>query len=197
MSRPAGQAFGKKVRDRAASLGRDPSGIRIIPGLVVILGETREEALRKHELYSGAGSEDGLLARFARENGIDPRDFDPDAKLDAERFIPDQNRQWAVGMGLGLSDLLTHEKLTAREAVRRSEGHHRLLLGTPEDVADGIIDLWQDGTVDGYTLQPPRQTILLNLSKRSCQCCRIAVFTRANTKARQYATAMACPIPTE
>lgn len=151
-----GQAFGKKVRDRAASLGRDPSGIRIVPGLVVILGETREEALRKHELYSGAGSEDGLLARFARENGIDPRDFDPDAKLDAERFIPDQNRQWAVGMGLGLSDLLTHEKLTAREAVRRSEGHHRLLLGTPEDVADGIIDLWQDGTVDGYTLQPPR-----------------------------------------
>ncbi|MGG2476878.1 NtaA/DmoA family FMN-dependent monooxygenase, partial [Rhizobium sp. BR5] len=77
-------------------------------------------------------------------------------KLDGERFIPDQNRQWAVGMGLGLSELLTHEKLTAREAVRRSEGHHRLLLGTPEEVADGIIDLWQDGTVDGYTLQPPR-----------------------------------------
>ena len=77
LSRPAGQAFGKKVRDRAVSLGRDPSGIRIVPGLVVILGETRQEALRKHELYSGAGSEDGLLARFARENGIEPRDFDP------------------------------------------------------------------------------------------------------------------------
>lgn len=156
LSRPAGQAFGKKVRDRAISLGRDPSGIRIVPGLVVILGETREEALRKHELFSGTGSEDGLLVRFAKENGIDPRNFNPDIKLDGERFIPDQNRQWAVGMGLGLSELLTHEKLTAREAVRRSEGHHRLLLGTPEEVADGIIDLWQDGTVDGYTLQPPR-----------------------------------------
>ncbi|MCD4658663.1 LLM class flavin-dependent oxidoreductase, partial [Agrobacterium sp.] len=156
LSRPAGQAFGKKVRDRAVSFGRDPASIRIVPGLVVILGQTREEALRKHELFSGTGSEDGLLARFAKENGIDPRDFNPDIKLDGERFIPDQNRQWAVGMGLGLSELLTHEKLTAREAVRRSEGHHRLLLGTPEEVADGIIDLWQDGTVDGYTLQPPR-----------------------------------------
>ncbi|MET0436063.1 MAG: nitrilotriacetate monooxygenase, partial [Devosia sp.] len=59
-------------------------------------------------------------------------------------------------MGLGLSDLLTHEKLTAREAVRRSEGYHRLVLGTPEEVADQIIDLWEDGTVDGYTYQPPR-----------------------------------------
>lgn len=156
LSRPAGQAFGKKVRDRAVAFGRDPAGIRIVPGLVVILGETREEALRKHELFSGAGTEDGLIARFVKENGIDPDGFDPDAILDAERFIPDPNRLQAVGMGLGLSDLLTHEKLTAREAVRRSEGHHRLLLGTPEEVADGIIDLWADGTVDGYTLQPPR-----------------------------------------
>ncbi|KOF20110.1 hypothetical protein AC244_09425 [Ensifer adhaerens] len=97
-----------------------------------------------------------LIARFARENGIDPDGFDPDAILEAERFVPDPNRLQAVGMGLGLLDLLRHEKLTARQAVRRSEGHHRLLLGTPEEVADAIIDLWADGTVDGYTLQPPR-----------------------------------------
>lgn len=156
LSRPAGRAFGRKVRDRAVAFGRDPAGIRIVPGLVVVLGETREEALRKHEVLSGAGSEDGLIARFIRENGLDPATFDPDVVLDAERFIPDQNRQWAVGMGLGLSDLLTHERLTARQVVRRSEGHHRLLLGTPEEVADAIVDYWADGTVDGYTLQPPR-----------------------------------------
>ncbi|SIQ95812.1 FMN-dependent oxidoreductase, nitrilotriacetate monooxygenase family [Rhizobium sp. RU35A] len=156
LSRPAGQAFGRKVKDKAIEIGRDPAGIRIVPGLVVILGESREEALRKHELFSGAGSEDGLLARFIRENGLDPDRFDPDAVLEAERFVPDQNRQWAVGMGLGLSELLTYERLTARQVIRRSEGHHRLLLGTPEEVADEIIDLWEDATVDGYTLQPPR-----------------------------------------
>ena len=97
-----------------------------------------------------------MIARFVKDNGIDPDGFDPDATLEAERFIPDPNRIQAVGMGLGLSDLLAHEKLTARQAVRRSEGHHRLVLGTPEEVADAIIDLWADGTVDGYTLQPPR-----------------------------------------
>jgi FMN-dependent oxidoreductase (nitrilotriacetate monooxygenase family) len=156
LSRPAGQAFGRKVRDRAAAVGRDPSEIRIVPGLVTIIGETREEALRKHELYSGAGSEDGLLKRFVRDNGIDPEGFDPDAPLDAAKFVPDPNRQMAVGMGLGLSDLLTHETLTARQAVRRSEGAHRLLLGTAEEIAEAMIDYWEDGTVDGYTLQPPR-----------------------------------------
>jgi FMN-dependent oxidoreductase (nitrilotriacetate monooxygenase family) len=156
LSRPAGVAFRKKVFDRANEIGRDTAGIRIVPGLVAIVGETREEALRKHELFSGAGSEDGLLARFIRENGLDADAFNADEALDSQRFIPDPNRQMAVGMGLGLSDLLAHEKLTARQVVRRSEGHHRLVLGTPEEVAEQIIDLWADGTVDGYTYQPPR-----------------------------------------
>jgi alkanesulfonate monooxygenase SsuD/methylene tetrahydromethanopterin reductase-like flavin-dependent oxidoreductase (luciferase family) len=156
LSGPAGQALGRKVRDRAASFGRDPSGIRIVPGLVPIIGETRAEALRKHELFSGAGSEDGLLARFIQTYGIDPSGFDPDAPLVAERFIPDPNRIQALGFTLGLVDLLTHETLTARDAVRRSEGNHRLVLGTAEEVAQQVIDLWADGSVDGYTVQPPR-----------------------------------------
>jgi len=156
LSRGAGQALGKKVRDRAASYGRDPSAIRLMPGLVAIIGENRAEALRKHELYSGAGSEDALLARFAQAHGIDLADFDPDAPLDPEHFVPDPNRTQALGFTLGLVDLLSHDRLTAREAVRRSEGNHRLVLGTPEEIADQIIDHWEDGTVDGYTLQPPR-----------------------------------------
>jgi FMN-dependent oxidoreductase (nitrilotriacetate monooxygenase family) len=156
LSRGAGQAFRKKVNARAVAHGRDPSTIRLVPGLVAIVGENRAEALRKHELYSGTGSEDGLLARFARDNGIDPRDFDPDTPLDGAKFLPDPDRVMALGFTLGLADLLTHEKLTARQAVRRVEGSHRLVLGTAEEVADQIIDLWADGTVDGYTYQPPR-----------------------------------------
>jgi alkanesulfonate monooxygenase SsuD/methylene tetrahydromethanopterin reductase-like flavin-dependent oxidoreductase (luciferase family) len=156
LSGAAGKALGRKIRDRAASYGRDASSIRIVPGLVPIIGENRAEALRKHELLSGAGSEDGLLARFAEANGFDPRNFDPDTPLDAERFIPDPNRIQAVGFTMGLVNLLTHEKLTARQAVRRSEGNHRLVLGTVEEIADQIIDLWADGSVDGYTLQPAR-----------------------------------------
>jgi FMN-dependent oxidoreductase (nitrilotriacetate monooxygenase family) len=156
LSRGAGQAFRARVNARALVHGRDPSTIRLTPGLVAIIGDTREEALRKHELFSGAETEDGLLLRFAQEHGIDPRDFDPDAPLEGEQFVPDPDRQMAVGFTQGLVDLLTHDRLTARQAIRSSAGNHRLVLGTPEDVADQIIDLWADGTVDGYTLQPSR-----------------------------------------
>jgi FMN-dependent oxidoreductase (nitrilotriacetate monooxygenase family) len=155
LSKQAGFAFGKKVRDRAVAIGRDPREILIVPGVVPVVAESYEAALRRHEAVSGAGSEDGLLKRFVAENGVDPQTFDPDAVLDAERFLPDQNRMMAVGMGMGLYDLLTVEKLTARQVVRRTEGFHRLVLGTPEQVADALIDYWRDGAVDGYTVQPP------------------------------------------
>ena len=156
LSHAAGHAFGRHVRDRAVAFGRDPSAIRIVPGFVPIIAESRAEALRKHELWSGAGSEDGLIARFVAEHSLDPHRFDPDAILAPEQFIPDPDRLQALGMTLGLVDLLRHEKLTARQAVRRSEGHHRLVLGTPEDIADALIEFWADGAVDGYTIQPPR-----------------------------------------
>lgn len=29
------------------------------------------------------------------------------------------------------------------------------MLNTSEEVADAVIDVWIDGPVDGYTLQPP------------------------------------------
>ena len=156
LSRAAGQAFRAKVVDRALAHGRDPASIKLAPGLVAIIGENRAEALRKHELYSGAGSEDALIAAFAREHGFDPRDFNADVVLNHEDFVPKQDRVMAVGFTAGLVELLRHEKLTAREAVRRSAGNHRLVLGNAEEVAEQVIDLWADGTVDAWTYQPPR-----------------------------------------
>ncbi len=156
LSVDAGLAFGSKVRERAAALGRDPRSVLIMPGVVPIIADSREEALRLHELYSGTGSEDGLLKRFVAEHGLDAATFDPDAVLDPARFVPDPTRGGSVGMGLALSELLTYEKLTARQAVRRTEGFHRLLLGTPEDIADGIMDFWEAGAVDAWVIQPPR-----------------------------------------
>jgi alkanesulfonate monooxygenase SsuD/methylene tetrahydromethanopterin reductase-like flavin-dependent oxidoreductase (luciferase family) len=152
----AAREFGRKIRDKAAEIGRDPTAIRILPGVVPIIANSREEALRKHELWSGTGSEDGLLKRFVAENGLDAETFDPDAVLTPELFVPKQSRGASVGMQMGLTDLIKYERVTARQAVRRTEYHHRLLLGTAEDIADGLIDFWQDGTVDGWVVQPPR-----------------------------------------
>ncbi|AGT07324.1 NtaA/DmoA family FMN-dependent monooxygenase [Paracoccus aminophilus] len=156
LSRQAGQAFRAKLNAKAVEFGRDPAEILLVPGLVPFVADTREEALRLHERLHGAANEEELLAQFLRQFGLDPARIDPDKVLTAEEVMPDPEQGGALGFLLGMVELLRHEELTPRQAIRRSAGHHRAVIGTPEEVAEAIIDLWQDGTVDGYTVQPPR-----------------------------------------
>lgn len=156
LSREAGRAFRDRLNVKAAEFGRDPAGILLVPGLVPIVAESRAAALKLHEKLSGARDEDDLVAAFARQFGLDPARLDPDKVITAEDVMPDPDQAGALGFLLGTVELLRHEALTPRQVVRRSAGNHRLVLGTAEEVADQIIDLWQDGTVDGYTVQPPR-----------------------------------------
>ncbi|SHE33236.1 FMN-dependent oxidoreductase, nitrilotriacetate monooxygenase family [Lampropedia hyalina DSM 16112] len=151
----AAAEFGARVRARASELGREPGSVRLLPGLVVITAASYEQALRRHEQVSGAGSADGLLARFAQEIGADLSSFDPDAVLDPDLFKSDPDQSRPIGFSQALVELLAHEPLTAREIVRRYEGGHRLVLGTPEQVAHAIIEWWEAGLVDGYIIQLP------------------------------------------
>lgn len=156
LSRQAGIAFRQKLDAKAREYGRDPAGILLVPGVVPFVAETHQAALRLHERLSGARDEDELVATFLRQFGLDPARVDFDRVLRAEDVMPDPEQGGALGFALGMVELLRHEPLTPRQAARRSSGHHRIVLGTPSEVADQLIDLWADGTVDGYTVQPPR-----------------------------------------
>ncbi|SMO86928.1 NtaA/DmoA family FMN-dependent monooxygenase [Paracoccus laeviglucosivorans] len=156
LSRQAGVAFRQKLAAKAREYGRDPAGIKLVPGVVPFVAETREAALRLHERLSGARNEDELVASFLRQFGLDPVRVDFDRVLRVEDVMPDPEQGGALGFLLGMVELLRHEPLTPRQAARRSAGHHRIVLGSPAEVADQLIQLWADGTVDGYTVQPPR-----------------------------------------
>ena len=150
----AARAFSREVRARAVRLGRRSESLRILPGLVPILGRSRKEALERHDAISGKGSEAGLLRSFVTEAGLAP-DFDPDAPLQEDLFRPSADQQRPIGFTQALADLVRHERVSARQFVRRLEGGHRLVIGTPDDVADDIIRWWSSGVVDGFNVQPP------------------------------------------
>ncbi|WP_347557518.1 NtaA/DmoA family FMN-dependent monooxygenase [Robbsia sp. KACC 23696] len=155
LSKPAAAHFSETVRGAAVAHGRRPADLRITPGVVPIVAESREAALRRHEILTDTGSEAGLLERFARAAGLDPATLDPDAVLSPTLFATEDNQRQPQGFTQGLIDLLTYEKLTARQVIRRQEQGHRLVLGSPQEVADQLIDWWQSGVVDGYTVQVP------------------------------------------
>ncbi|MFC8527407.1 NtaA/DmoA family FMN-dependent monooxygenase [Nocardia sp. NPDC057227] len=152
LGKDAARAYRDQVRARAVAHGRDPEAIRLLPGLVPIVAPTRAEALRRHEELNGHPSEESFLRAFADRYGIP---FDPDAVLIPELFLADDDQQSPVGFTRSLHDLVASERITLRDIVRRVEGGHRLVLGTPAEVAEQILDWWREGVVDGYTVQPP------------------------------------------
>lgn len=161
LSKQEAFAYGARLDERAVAHGRPHDSIRLFPGLGVVLGDTREEAYRRHEALNGASGEDGLIAEFVKRNRVNnpafPRSLDPDRPLDPAWFTPSQDQTRPVGFTQALADLLRSEELTARQIVRRTgpAGGHRQLIGTPREVADDILDWWSSGAVAGFNVHVP------------------------------------------
>ncbi|WP_420848572.1 NtaA/DmoA family FMN-dependent monooxygenase, partial [Protofrankia coriariae] len=157
LHRSAALGFGAAVRERAAGYGRDPDSIRILPGLTVIVGDTREEAYRKHEALHGVRGEDGLIADFARRTALFDitEKLDPDRPLRPELFGYTETQNRPVGFVRSFAELTAAEEITPRQLVRRVEGGHRLAIGTPREVADSILEWWSEGAVDGFNIHIP------------------------------------------
>nr|WP_040707645.1 hypothetical protein [Nocardia takedensis] len=126
--------------------------MRLLPGLVPIVADSTEAALRAQERLNGHPDEESLLREFAAAHGLPA---DPDAVLTVDRFPVDPDRQQPVGFARSLHEVVATERITLRQLARRVEGGHRLVLGTPAEVAEQILDWWRAGVVDGFTVQPP------------------------------------------
>lgn len=102
----------------------------------MILGETREQAYRKHKALYGHRDEDGLIADFLKwTERIGARRIDPDQPLDPALFTHTEDQRWPVGFVRSFAEIAAAvEQLTPRQLVRRVLGGHRLAIGTPREV---------------------------------------------------------------
>lgn len=154
------QQFAKHVKGLAAANGRDPEKLVILPGLFVILGGTEAEArLRKDELDALLDA-DYLLDKLADQLGIPasalPLDAEPPYDLltatPADTSLQARHREQLV------TEARTRG-LTVRQLLFNNlSGGHRVLIGTPEQVADDIVDWVDDGASDGFNINIDVQT---------------------------------------
>lgn len=161
LSKEAAFAYRARLDEAAQRHGRAPGSIRVFPGAHVFVGDTPDEARRRHEAFLGVRGEDGLIGRFLAEqralNPEFPRHVDVDRPLRAAWFAPVEGQQRPIGFTRALQDLVALEEPTTRQIVRRAggAGGHRLIVGTPKEVADALIDWWADGAVDGFNVHLP------------------------------------------
>jgi FMN-dependent oxidoreductase (nitrilotriacetate monooxygenase family) len=149
------QAFYRDLKERAAALGRDPDGIKILPGIVPILGDTEAQAreldAELERLISPEYAKRQLAARFK----LDPDALELDRPLPAE--LPGEDEiEGAKSRHTLIVDLARRENLTVRQLIARLGGGrgHRTFTGTPVQVADAIEEWFDNGAADGFNIMP-------------------------------------------
>lgn len=148
----AGLQFRERLHSAAARHGRAADSIQVLPGLSFVLGSTQAEAAaRRRELEENVDPE--LRWRnLAYNAGIDPSLIDPAEPLSEAAVAAAGNSSFAkVILERARTSRLPFGQL-AREMPGLPGGLE--FTGTPEQLADLIVQWVDAGASDGFTLQP-------------------------------------------
>ena len=147
------RAFTRDLKSRAARHGRDPAHVKVMPGLMTIIGRTEAEAREKYETLQRLIPDEDAMRLLARLCGdLDIHSFSRDAPLPP---LPPSNA--AKARQQHLMDKAKREGLSIIQVARylgTSLGH-QLLVGTPERIVDGMEAWFRAGACDGFTLMFP------------------------------------------
>ncbi len=147
----AGQAYYADVKGRMEKAGRDPDQMKILPGCMVVVGDSLDEAREKRALLDSKVHFDSAIASLSISLGHDASKFDPDGPLPE---IPESNasksgRERAIA-------LAKRENLTVRQLAQRLGGYSGLcILGTPGQIADEMEEWLETRGSDGFNLMFP------------------------------------------
>ncbi|XBS71548.1 NtaA/DmoA family FMN-dependent monooxygenase [Acerihabitans sp. KWT182] len=140
------------VKQRAARYGRNPDHISILPGLFVFVAATEEEARQRRRALDEIAGEESLLARFAGQLGLDPADLHLDRPI-PERLLPViNNYMGSRGFVEATLSLARNRALTVRDIIARGGGAHRLVVGSPRQIADTMEHWFTAGAADGFNI---------------------------------------------
>jgi FMN-dependent oxidoreductase (nitrilotriacetate monooxygenase family) len=144
-------AFYRSVKSHGEAAGRDPDSMLVMPGILPVLGRTRQEAQdRFGELQERVGPELGLPMLTASFGDLSA--LDPDGPLP-----PPVAGHNAVKSGHeALARLARQPGMTIRKLYQNMAGAsgHNFVVGTVADVADLMEDWFTSRGCDGFNLMP-------------------------------------------
>jgi FMN-dependent oxidoreductase (nitrilotriacetate monooxygenase family) len=150
------RAFYLDLKARARALGRDPDPVKILPGIVPVIGATEAEALAKEAELDRLIRPEFAKQQLAQTLRVRPEDLDLDSELPRE--LPSEDEiEGAKSRYTLVVTLARRERLTVRQLIGRLGGGrgHRTFAGTPEQVADAIQHWVDEGVADGFNIMPP------------------------------------------
>lgn len=139
------------IKGRGRAVGRDPDHIKILPGCLVVVGDTAEEARAKRALLDSRVHPDSGIASLSIALGHDASVFDLDGPLPD---IPESNasksgRQRVI-------DRARRDNLTVRQLATIAGSYGGLaMVGTPKMIVDQMEEWFFGEACDGFNIMFP------------------------------------------
>jgi FMN-dependent oxidoreductase (nitrilotriacetate monooxygenase family) len=147
----AGQRFYADVKGRMEKLGRSRDHLKILPGALVMVGETVEDARRKRAQLDSLVHYDSAIASLSIAIGYDASRFDPDGPLPE---IPETNASKSGRERV--IELARRENLSVRRLAQRLGGYGGLaFVGTASTIADEMEEWFSSEGSDGFNVMFP------------------------------------------
>jgi N-acetyl-S-(2-succino)cysteine monooxygenase len=148
----AAQSYYADVKTRMERCGRDPDHLKIMPGLSVFVGRTRQEAQDKFDELQNLIHPEVGVALLSKYIAWDLTGYDVDGPVPV---VP-QDRGAPTRSAL-LSDTAQAEGLTIRQLYQRIAGGrgHYQVIGSAKDIVDMMEDWFTTGAADGFNVLPP------------------------------------------
>jgi alkanesulfonate monooxygenase SsuD/methylene tetrahydromethanopterin reductase-like flavin-dependent oxidoreductase (luciferase family) len=132
-------------------IGRPREHLKILPGVLVIVGETEAEAEEKKARLDGLVHPDSGIPNLSMRLGTDASGFDLDAPLPE---IPETNASRSGRQTL--VELARRENLTVRQLAQLVGGYGGLqMVGTPAMIADQMEAWLSAEACDGFNVMFP------------------------------------------
>jgi alkanesulfonate monooxygenase len=146
-----GRAFYNDVKKRAAAYGRSPDSIKVMPGVMIVVGDTRAEAQDKYEQLQSLIHPEFGVKQLSTYFGVDLSQYPLDGPPPEPNYADAERGRLKV-----MVDLAKRENLSIRQLYKRVIGQraHRTICGTPADIADGLQEWFEAGACDGFNVLP-------------------------------------------
>ncbi|TCR60798.1 LLM class flavin-dependent oxidoreductase [Bosea sp. BK604] len=151
-NKDAALAFANRLRGLAEQYGRNPAHLKIMPGICPIVGSTEAEARAKLAELGALVDPVYAMKVLSERTGHDMSVFPLDGPV--PELPPSTIMQ---GHAITLAKTARERNMTVRELrdfVGMSMGH-KLICGSPEQIADELEDWFRAGAGDGFNLLPP------------------------------------------
>ncbi|SUE63037.1 LLM class flavin-dependent oxidoreductase [Roseomonas gilardii] len=144
-----GRGYYRDLKERAARKGRDPEGMKILPGITPFIGETEAEAREKYDLLNAlVAPELGLSYLYGQMGDLSAHPLDGP--------VPEPNDPKVRSIAQNLLKLARRDNLTIRQlytTIAAGFGS-RILIGTARQIADEMEAWVEAEAADGFNICP-------------------------------------------